>query len=263
MKNETKNSVWAAFLAVIIGISLGCGGGGGGPSSGGSGGNVGGAIPLAGQYLEVVGGGGAVDPLNLGTNASYTVQFVNYDQVGVRTVLSASNFTLIGTGSPHVSLTSNGFLSVTSDPAVNFRVTATATVSGVVKTLSQDCRIARGNATVSGRVISSNGVTGIVYVQVDIYDVNLNRVGGALTGTNGNFTATCPSTAQWITLKSTTIPDTFFAAMSYQGKDYSVFGTTCLAKLPTLSAGGNTLPASMIVPRLLDGPPPPPSGGGS
>jgi len=262
LKIWTNNSVLAAVLAVLIGVSLGCGGGGGGPSSNGGGGGGGGAIPLAGQYLEVFGSNGAqVDPLNLSAGTSYTVQFVNYDPVGARTVLTGSNWTLQGTAVATVS--SAGVLQIPSDPNVNFKVSATASVSGSPKTLSQDMRVAKGTASVSGKVMSSNGVTGLVYVQVDIYDVNLIRVGGCLTGNGGNFTAICPTTAKWITLKNTTIPDIYFSAMSYQGKDYSVFGTTCLAQLPTLSGGNNTLPANMVVPRLSDGPPPPPSGCGT
>ncbi|MBX3112226.1 MAG: hypothetical protein KF857_09470 [Fimbriimonadaceae bacterium] len=259
-----SNSVLAAVLAVVVGISLGCGGGGGGPStsSGGGGGGGGGAIPVAGQYLEFFGQNGAqVDPLNLTAGSSYTVQYVNYDLVGSRSVLSAHNWTLQGTGSASISGT--GIMQVPVDPNVNFKVSAQSTVSGTVKTLTQDCRVARGTASVSGKVMSSNGVTGLVYVQVDIYDNNLNRVGGCLTGAGGAFTAVCPTNAKWITLKSATIPDTYFSALSYQGKDYSVFGTTCLAALPTLAGGNNALPAPMIVPRLADGPPPPPSGCGS
>lgn len=265
MKIWTNNSVLAAVLAVLLGVSLGCGGGGGGPSSsngGGGGGGGGGAVPLAGQYLEVFASNGApVDPLNLNVNNTYTVQFVNYDLVGARTVLSASNWALQGTGV--VSISGAGIMQVPSDPNVNFRVSASANVSGTVKTLTQDMRVARGSASVSGKVMSSNGVTGLVYVQVDIYDANLIRVGGCRTGNGGNFTAVCPTNAKWITLKSTTIPDIYFSAMSYRGKDYSVFGTTCLAQLPTLSGGNNTLPADMVVPRLSDGPPPPPSGCGT
>lgn len=252
------------LLALTLGLLIACGGGGGGPSStggGGGGGGGGGAIPVAGQYLEVFASNGSqVDPQNLAANSSYSVQFVNYDVVGARTVLAASNWVVQGTSA--ASISSNGVMQVAADPNVNFIVSAKATVSGTVKTLTQDLRVARGGASVSGKVISTDGVTGLVYTQVDIYDANLNKVGGALAFKNGAFTAVCPTNAKWITLKAVTIPDTYFRALSYQNKDYSVFGTTCLAALPVLSGGSNTLPANLIVPRLSDGPPPPPSGCG-
>ncbi len=258
------------LFAICAGFLIACGGGGGGAAGGGTNGtNPGAAVPLPGQYLEFIGNGGqAVDPLNLRVTDQLQVQFVNYDLAGVRSVLVASNFTLVGTNSTKVSLSPSGFMQVVSDPNANFKVSATATVSGINKTLTQDCRVAVGTATVSGTVVSSGPVSGlasslgIVYVQVDLYDQNLNRVGGSLTWKDGAFSATCPTSAKWLTLKADSISDAFFRSLSYNGGDYSVFGTTCLVALPTLHPGDNPVTGQLIVTRLIDGPPPPPTGCG-
>lgn len=264
MKTIKQNPFLSVLLFVTFLIVLGCGGGGGGVSttSGTTSGSTGGA-PVAGQYLEFFDAfGSRVDPLNLTIGQNLTVEFVNYDTFGTRTKLSAS-FTKSGPGSSSVTLTPSGGLSVNSQPAGLTTVSGTATVSGQSKTVTGDVNaVPTGStATLRGRVMSSDGVTPVTGVQVELYDTGSVYRGGAVTGSDGRFTAVIQTSARSLTMKASSIPSTFYKSIKYQNNNYPVSGLTCPLTIPALTNGQTyNLPANLILPRQIEGPPPPPSG---
>lgn len=262
-------SVWVVAVAFMVaGMIVGCGGGGGGgtgatgSSSGTNSGSTG--APAAGQYLEFFRSGtGRVNPLSLQTGIQYYIEFVNYDTFGSRTVLNASNFTKSGSGSAAVTLTNTGLLTLTSNPGGLVTISATATVAGSPRTVSQDVAVAITGSTaqVRGRLLSTDGVTPLTNVQVEFYDEGNNYAGSVLTGGDGRFVGTVRTTARRLTLKGDTIPTPYYKSMRYQGQNYAIAGLSCPLVLPTLSAGQNyVMPESIFISRKVDGPPPPPSG---
>ena len=265
MKKVFNFGTWASIL-VLLAMTLGCGGGGGGTGGGGGGGgNNLGVIPAAGQYIEILNTAGViVNTMNLQVGQTYQVVFANYDGLGNRTPLAASNFTLSGGGAGAATINTSGQLIVTGTSTQTFDVSATATVISTQVTKSVTCFVPNtviATAKVSGRVISSNGTTGLTFLLVECYDNNGILVGGALTLANGNFTATVPTTATKLTIRSNSIPSTFHAAMKYLGKNYSTGSAVCRVPLPALVGGGTVgLPGNIIVPQQADGPPPPPDG---
>lgn len=265
MKNSNTVIKWlAAFVALVV--VLGCGGGGGGASTTGGGGGGTGSAPAAGQYLEFLKNGNKVDPLNASVGDTLVVQYVNYDQFGTRTQLTASNFTLTGSGSgTAVTISGTGVLNIVSQPPGYVNVAATATVVGQPKTLNQDVRVKPNTGTqVSGRLLGNNTSTGVPNVQLEFVDNGGNVVGAALSDSTGRFTGTVANNATFMRLKPASVPAAYFAAIKYQNENYAVTGNACLLPLPSLIPGLTaTFPASIFIPRQTDGPPPPPTGCGN
>ncbi len=261
MKNSNTVIKWlAAFVAIAV--VLGCGGGGGGASTTGGGGSTG-TAPAAGQYLEFLKNGNKVDPLNLAVGDSLVVQYVNYDQFGTRTQLTASGWAVTGSGAGSaVTISGTGTLNVVSQPPGYVNVRGTATVIGQPKTLNQDVRVAPNTSTkVSGRLLGNNTSTGVAGIQLEFVDNAGNVVGAALSDSTGRFTGTVLNSARFLRLKPATVPAAYFAAIKYQTIDYAVTGNSCLLPLPTIVNGLTaTFPASIYIPRQADGPPPPPTG---
>lgn len=264
MKDTNKLVRWiAAFVAIVV--VLGCGGGGGGTGGSGStsGGLGGGAKPAAGQYLEFFRSGSLVDPLNLNVGDIVTVQYVNYDQLGVRTALAVTNWGLTGSGAGSaVTLTNTGVMQVISRPTGFLNLTATATVIGQPKTLNQDVFVSPAtNTRVSGRLLANTSNVAVGGVQFEFVDNGGNVVGAAITGYDGRFTGVVGNNATRLRLKPQTVSAFYFAAIKYQNVDYAVTGNACLLTLPGLVAGGSvSFPSNIFLPRQQDGPPPPPSG---
>lgn len=249
--------LWLLLTTMLL-IALGCGGGGGSTSNPPPTG-----VPAPGQYLEFFLGNNQIDPMQAVVGQTLLVRVVNYDGVGNRTELPGSNWVLSGPGAGSVSLSQAGVLTINSQPSGIFTISASTTVGGQARTVVADVFVPSSLATtrVSGRILSTNGTTGLVYLQVRFYDAGGNLVGGATTTDGGYFTGTTLNTAVWLTVKPETIPSAYYRTLRYQGENYATTGTTCLVPLPTLSSGANNqLPASIFVPRLTDGPPPPPSG---
>ncbi len=160
-------------------------------------------------------------------------------------------------------MTSGGLLSIVSQPAGLTTVSGTAIVSGVSKTLTGDvnAKVTGTTATLKGRVMSSDGVSAVTGVQVELYDTSGNYRGGGVSGADGRFTATIQTSAKSLTMKPGTIPSAFYKSIKYQNNNYPVSGLTCPLTIPTLSSGQTyTLPSNLILPRQIEGPPPPPSG---
>ncbi|MCB0826520.1 MAG: hypothetical protein KDC26_10050 [Armatimonadetes bacterium] len=263
MKKVFNFGAWASLFALLA-ITLGCGGGGTGGGGGGGGNNLG-VIPTAGQYIEIINSFGViVNSMNLEVGQTYQVVFANYDGVGNRTPLVASNFTLSGGGAGAATINTSGQLIVTGTTTQTFTVSATVTVITTPITKSVTCYVPNtvtSTAKVSGKVISSNGTTGLSFLLVECYDNNGILVGGALTLANGTFTATVPTTATKLTIRSNTIPTEYHAAMKYLGKNYSTGSAVCRVPLPALVSGGTVgLSGNIIIPQQVDGPPPPPDG---
>lgn len=249
----------ASFVTLLL-VVLGCGGGGGGVSQ-----TTGGAgfFPYQGQYLEIQGPGGIIDPMNLLVGQSYQLYFANYDPFGNRTVLAASSWTVSGAGVGNVTLSQAGLLTINSLPNGVTTIQATATVAGQQEMRELQFFVPSSVATtsISGQLLSTDGITGVSYAQIEFYDINDTLVGGAWAMGSGLFTGKTLSTAVKMKVRPTTIPDPYYRALKYQSKDYATVGFTCLLPLPTLTSGANnTLPAPIYVPRLVDGPPPPPTG---
>lgn len=271
--NRINNVVWIAAFFVVMGLVVGCGGGGGGTTSGGSNGSTNGnttnsgttsgTYPGAGQFVElVVTGTQTADPMNLSTSSNYSVKFVNYDTFGTRTVLPVSNYSITGAAG-HMTLSSSGQLSTFTATTNKATISVTGTVAGQVKTLTQDVFIpgTTQSATVSGRLLSTDGTTPVTRVQVELYDGNGAFVGGGQTGNTGYFAAKVKPGVNNLTIKAETISSTYYKAMKYQNKNYAISGLTCLLGLPNVSSGGTyVMPAAIYIPRQLDGPPPPPNG---
>jgi hypothetical protein len=258
---KKKVNIAALLVAIIATIALGCGGGGGG-AGGGATGQFGNPTPQSGWYLEFLVNGSKVDPLNITPGTTAQVAFVVYDVVGTRTVLPASNFTLTGATSG-ATLTPDGILTVTAPTNGSMIVSAQAVVGGTTRTATQEAAAtsATGNGVLSGRLISTNGVTGLVYSQIEVYDQQGIRVGAALTGEGGNFRMALPASGRFLTVKPTSMPSGYLRALKYQGKNFLVAGVTCPIRIPSVFASQTTsLPAPILVPRESDGPPPPPDG---
>jgi hypothetical protein len=262
VKNSNTVVKWlAAFVALVV--VLGCGGGGGGTSTTGGGGGGTGTAPAAGQYLEFLKNGNKIDPLNAAVGDTLVVQFVNYDQFGTRTQLTATNWALTGSGSgTAVTISGTGVLSIVSAPPGYVNVAGTATVVGQPKTLNQDIRVKPNTGTrVAGRLLGNNTTKGVTGVQLEFVDNGGNVVGAALSDSTGNFVGTVANNATHLRLKPVSVPAAYFAAIKYQNVDYAVAGNACLLPLPTLVSGSTvTFPASIYIPRQADGPPPPPTG---
>lgn len=253
MFKDSKIAI-GAFIVMLL-IIIGCGGGGGG-------GNLG-VAPYAGQYLEIMVNQTIIDPLDLTIGSSYQIHYVNYDSFGNRLELNASNWTLSGPGAASFAITQDGLITVNSQPAGLATVQATALVAGQQKTISMDVYVhsSLATTTLTGQIVSTDFVTGVPYLQVQLYDSNDVLVGAGLTLANGIFSVPTLSTAAKLTVKPSTIPDPFFRSLKYQGKDYATVGLTCLIPLPPLTPGvPNPMASQIFLPRLIDGPPPPPVG---
>lgn len=261
MKKDTLTTIKWVSAFVALAIILGCGGGGGGTSSSGStSGGFGNGTPAPGQYLEFFRGFTRVDPLNLSVGDSISVQFVNYDVVGRRTVITGAAWSLTNANG-HATINSVGGLSVTSDPQGYVTVTGVANVSGQSKTLNQDIYVSPATGThVKGKILANNSNVPVAGIQVEFVDNGNNLVGAALTDSNGNFDGTVGNGANRIKLKPSSVPVAYFAAIKYQGSNYAVTGNACLLNLPTLIPGGTvSFPSNILLPRQQDGPPPPPT----
>ncbi|MBX3114051.1 MAG: hypothetical protein KF836_05740 [Fimbriimonadaceae bacterium] len=268
MKAQKTNKfvIWGAAILALL-IVLGCGGGGGGTGGGGGGGgggvNPSTAAKPAGQYLEFFRGPTLVDPMNLVVGDSIVIQFVNYDIVGNRTVLTASGWSLSGPGAGTVmTINSGGLLSINSQPSGYITVSASATVSGQPKTLMQDIFVPTAVGTrISGRLKATTTQVPVTGVQIEFINSGGDVVGGAVSDAVGNFNGLTLNTAVSLRLKPSTVPAAYFAAIKYQNVNYAVTGTACLLPVPTIIPGSTVSFASTIfIPRQADGPPPPPSG---
>lgn len=270
MNSENKNRliVWGVALVMLL-IILGCGGGGGGGIGGGGGGstvNPSTAAKPAGQYLEFFRGSTLVDPMNLIVGDSIQIQFVNYDIVGNRTVLSASGWTLIGTGAGTVmTVNSSGQLTINSQPNAIISVSASANVSGTPKTLTQDIFVPTAIGTrIAGRMLATTTSVPVVGIQIEFINSSGDIVGGAVSDAVGNFNGLTQPTAVSLRLKPSSVPAAYFAAIKYQSVNYAVTGTACLLQVPTPIPGSTvSFPSTILIPRQADGPPPPPSGCGN
>lgn len=250
---------FAAFFAAVV--AIGCGGGGG-SLAGSTGGGLAGTPP-AGQYLEFRLSGTQLDPLNLPLGTTLQVEFVNYDQVGNRTVLPASGWTLSPNAAGAATVSPAGVLTVIDRTSLPMNLSVTGMVAGQPRVLSQDFFVPAVGATarLSGRLQALVGGAAVVGVQLEFVDDAGNLAGLALSGYDGRFTGHVAPSARRVRLKASTVPPAFFAAIRYLGIDYAVVGTACLMPLPAIEPGGSvTLPASIFLPRQVDGPPPPPSG---
>lgn len=261
MKKDTLSIIKWVSAFVALAVIVGCGGGGGGTSSTGStSGGFANGTPPPGQYLEFFRTFTRVDPLNLAVGDAITVQFVNYDVVGRRTIITGAAWSLVNANG-HATINSIGGLSITSDPQAFVTVTATANVAGQSKTLNQDIYVSPATGThVKGKILANISSAAVPGVQAEFIDSGNNVVGAALTDSNGNFNGTVGNGANRIRLKAASVPLAYFAAIKYQGSNYAVVGNACLLSLPTLVPGGSvSFPSTIFLPRQQDGPPPPPT----
>lgn len=257
----------AALLALLL--TVGCGGGGTGGTGGGGGGGGGGtdlgsAPPLAGNYVEFVGGraDSVYDPLNMKVGDSYQIKAVKYDAVGNRTVLTASNFGLIGANSSQVTISNSGVITILGAAPGIFNVTCNASGSGVDTTLSQDCHVATESTTITGFVKGDSSKVGVKYVQINAFNSLGQQIAGATTGDGGAFTMTVPSNVAGISIKASTINTSkFYRSIYFAKKYYSTDGVNCPIKLGTIIPGAaNPLSDVLYLPETSAGPPPPPAG---
>lgn len=258
----------AALLALLL--TIGCGGGGTGGSGGGGGGGGGGgtdlgsAAPLAGNYVEFVGGraDSVYDPLNMKVGDSYQIKAVKYDAAGNRTVLTASNFGLIGANGSQISISNSGVITVLAAAPGIFSVSCSASGSGVDTTLSQDCHVATESTTITGVVQGDSSKVGIKYIQINAYNSLGQMIAGATTGDNGVFKMFVPSNVTGISVKASTINTTkFYRSIYYNKKYYSTDGVNCPIVLGAITPGAaNPLPNVVFIPETSGGPPPPPAG---
>lgn len=250
---------WIVLFLAAVALIAGCGGGGGGGLTGGG---TGGA-PLPGQYLEFVKGVSLVDPMNLIVGDTVQVQVVNYDGAGNKTVLAGSGFTITGPGAGSATINGFGQLTINTLPSGLIVCSANSVIGSTAITVTQDVFVPSSlNTTkVSGNLFSSDGATAMGYLEVQFKDSLGNLVGGARVNANGTFSGFVPTTATSLIVKPSTIPAAWYASLKYQGNHYAVVGVSCLLPLPGLTPGGNNfLPATVFVPRQIEGPPPPPSG---
>lgn len=149
-----------------------------------------------------------------------------------------------------------------SQPTELATVRASGLVSGQSKVFNQDILVSDNlNTTVRGRILATDGTTGIAFLQVEFYDAGGNFVGGSVTDSTGRFSGKTAATARILSIKESTIPLAYYKAARYRGINYAISGLTCPLPLPTLTAGGTTsMPESIFIARQLDGPPPPPDG---
>lgn len=256
-----KTAILSLLFALLI--ILGCGGGGGGlnTTGGSNGGNT--SAPQAGQYLEFLVNGVSVDPMNLRVGDVAQIVAVNYDPIGTRTVLAASGFTLTGASGSVATLSNTGVLQVIGEASGTFVVQANATLGAgtVVVQMAGFVPASTALTRISGNVRSTTGNLRVGYVTVQFWDQFGNLVGGARTNGDGTFNGLALSTATRLTLRPQSIPAAYYAAIRYQNVNYATIGNACLMPLPALTPGAtNSLPANILVPRLVDGPPPPPTG---
>lgn len=262
--NKTLNLIKIGLALVCLTVALACGGGGGGGGTSGGGGGGGsfgwtsiGAKPEPGVYVEFLRGGTPTDPLNLSVGDSVQVVLANYDVAGTRTVLSGSTFSLSGGGGAF-SLSGNT-LTVKSSTTSLFTINA---VNGSLKA-SQQGHIASGTVRASGQILASDGTTPVPYVQVELYDATSKLVGAGLTDKSGNFSIATTSSAKFLGIAPGSVTSSYFRMTQYNGKYYSTTGTTCGLALPAVSGGAITVPMTIYLVRLVDGPPPPPNACGS
>ena len=252
----------AAVIAVLI---FGCGGGG--AASGGGGGGWGYA-PELGQYIEFVGisRSGNLDPLNLEVGDTVQLRLVHYDQQGNRLVLNVSNW-FVDYATGWITLDPNtGVFTVNFNPNRFVTFAIRAFVGGQWTVFVQDSFYPTATSTVSGIVdeedvfVPGNGTgDGIVYVQIEFYDSNGNRIGGARTFENGGFIAQVPLNVVKMGIKGSTISlPKYFRSFRYLGVLYNASGTSCAAPVGPFDPGVNLLPAPVLVIQQTSGPPPPP-----
>lgn len=262
--NKTLNLIKIGLAVLSLAVALACGGGGGGGGSsdgGGGGGSFGwtslGAKPEPGVYVEFLRGGTPTDPLNLAVGDVVTLALANYDVAGTRTVLPGTTFSLAGGGGAF-SLSGNT-LTVKSATTGVFTINA---VNGSMKA-SQQGHIASGTVRASGKFLSSDGTTPVPYVQVELYDASSKLVGAGLTDKNGNFSISTTTAAKYLGVNANSVTSGYFRMAQYNGRYYSTTGTACGLALPATSGSSITVPATIYLVRLVDGPPPPPNACGS
>lgn len=251
-----RNGLFAA-LVLVVGACGGGGGGVGGTDTPGVGWTSLGAKPEQGVYLEYLRGGVPTDPMNLNVGDFVTLAMANYDVAGKRTLLPGATFTLTG-GAGKVSL-SGANLTVLAPLTAKFAVNGQIGAGAGAVRAGQDGRVTSGTAGVSGRVLASDLVTPVAYLQVELYNSTGGLVGAGLTDKNGRFYAATSSTAKFLGVDPDTVTAGYFRMAKYQGRIYSTTGTACTVAIPAFGAFDRmTLPADMQLVRLVDGPPPPP-----
>lgn len=224
------------FLAAmgIIVTSFGCGGGGG--SSGGSGG--GGSLSLLPTSLTV--GGNGVIPL---------LARVNGSSVDVTwSVTGGGTITPTGIGTATIALPASG------------SITVTATRVGASGSDSSTFTATPGLATVTGRVIDEDFLSGVSGVTVQMKN-GTTIVSSGTTLPDGRFAIGVSPSATRFHLASTPFPTGYYKQFTFSAKRYTVLDATCSAPLPVLAADANFPLADTIKLPNTNGPPPPPPNG--
>ncbi len=263
-----KTNALLALLVSLV-IAVGCGGstsGGGGGNGNGNGSDsreLGTQAPKSGQYLEFIDSNGRnIDPYALRPGESITVQAVNYDSQGNRSVLPVTSWFLVG-GAGNAVL-NNGVLTLSGSTGV-FKVEASALLGATPVSLARFGRASSNTTIVTGRVVGMLTGAGVKYVELTFYDSLGVQVGGALTGDDGYFYGVVPATARGVNgVKGSIDTTTYYKLLKYQGTIYTMGTASCAIVIPAPIAGNkNPLPSTLRLPEVVSGPPPPPGGCGS
>jgi len=128
-------------------------------------------------------------------------------------------------------------------------------------------------ATVSGIVVDVNGV-GIPLVNVFFFNSAGAQVGSSVSGNDGRFQASVPTTAKSLKIDVDTADpivggtSVFYRQFAYGANDYLAIDESatppnagCGVTLPALTNGHiTTLPNQIVLDARISGPPPPPTG---
>ncbi len=200
----------------------------------------------------------SISPATASVGANGTLNFTATVTGAGNTAVTwtANRGTITSTSSTRALYTapaSTGFATVTATSVADVSRRATANLTITAST--------GNNARVNGRVVNSESSVGIAGVSVVFYNSGGLAVAQIVTGANGTFSATVPTTARRFHLDKTTIPTGFYGAFEFDAKRYSALIGSCSAPLPTLTSGANvTLATNIEVPPTSGPPPPPPNG---